>query len=41
MTNKNTEDFLMSYLRKIPEDLKLGEERSHLCLWWPYTYGLQ
>ena len=30
MTNKNTEDFLMSYLRKIPEDLKLGEEREPL-----------
>ena len=32
MTNKNTEDFLMSYLRKIPEDLKLGEEREVTCV---------
>ena len=28
MTNKNLEDIFMSYLKKIPEDLKLGEERE-------------
>ena len=38
MTNKNTEDFLMSYLRKIPEDLKLGEEKGYPCLWWQAFY---
>ena len=33
MTNKKLEDIFMSYLEKIPEDLKLGEERSYLCMW--------
>lgn len=30
MTNKKLEDIFMSYLEKIPEDLKLGEEREKL-----------
>ena len=32
MTNKNLEDIFMSYLKKIPEDLKLGEEREVTCV---------
>lgn len=33
----------MSYLRKISEDIKLGEEREVTCVCGgkPYTYGLQ
>lgn len=32
MTNKKLEDIFMSYLEKIPEDLKLGEEREATCV---------
>ena len=32
MANKNLEDIFMSYLEKIPEDLKLGEEREVVCV---------
>ena len=32
MTNKNLEDIFMSYLKKIPEDLKLGEDREVTCV---------
>ena len=32
MTNKNLEDIFMSYLKKIPEDLKSGEEREVPCV---------
>ena len=32
MANKNLEDIFMSYLKKIPEDLKLGEEREVICV---------
>ena len=32
MTDKKLEDIFMSYLEKIPEDLKLGEEREVTCV---------
>ena len=32
MTDKKLEDIFMSYLEKIPDDLKLGEEREVACV---------
>ena len=32
MTNEKLEDIFISYLKKIPEDLKLGEEREVTCV---------
>ena len=32
MFEKKLEDVFMSYLKKIPEDLKLGEEREVTCV---------
>ena len=32
MTNEKLEDIFISYLKKIPEDLKLGEEREVVCV---------
>lgn len=32
MANKDLEEIFMSYLRKIPEDLKSGEEREVTCV---------
>lgn len=32
MANKDLEEIFMSYLRKIPEDLKVGEEREVTCV---------
>ena len=31
-TDKKLEDIFMSYLEKIPDDLKLGEEREVICV---------
>ena len=32
VTDKKLEDIFMSYLEKIPDDLKLGEEREVVCV---------
>ena len=32
VTDKKLEDIFMSYLEKIPDDLKLGEEREVTCV---------
>ena len=32
VTDKKLEDIFMSYLEKIPDDLKLGEEREVACV---------
>ena len=32
MFEKELEDIFMSYLEKIPDDLKLGEEREVVCV---------
>ena len=32
VTDKKLEDIFISYLEKIPDDLKLGEEREVVCV---------